>query len=80
MLTFSISVVSCGSLSTPSNGAKLGSGVTYGSVVTFRCNSGYDIEGSDSRTCQADGSWNGNNTLCRGKKCILIVISQKTRE
>ena len=28
------------------------------------CNTGYELTGSDSRTCQSDGSWNGTETMC----------------
>jgi len=29
----------------------------------FTCNTGYNLTGSDSRTCQSDGSWSGSGTV-----------------
>ena len=63
--------VQCPSLNAPSNGAKSGSGVTYLSVLTFSCNTGYTLGGSNNRTCQADGSWSGNTTSCTSKDTSL---------
>ena len=63
--------VECPVLSSPSNGTKSGSEVTHLSVVTFSCNTGYTLGGSDSRTCRADGSWSGNTTSCTSKNTSL---------
>lgn len=30
---------------------------TYGSTATFSCNTGYDLNGTATVTCQADGTW-----------------------
>ena len=41
-------------------------GVGYeGDTCSFTCNTGYEITGSDTRTCQSDGSWSGNDDVCR---------------
>ena len=41
-------------------------GVGYeGDTCSFTCNTGYDLTGSDTRTCQSDGSWSGNDVVCR---------------
>ena len=63
-------VVSCPSLSNPSNGViscSLGDdGVpSYEDTCNFTCNTGYELTGSDTRTCQGDGSWNNSDTTCR---------------
>ena len=40
----------------------------YEDTCSFTCNTGYELTGSDTRTCQSDGSWSGNETMCvRGK-------------
>ena len=40
-------------------------GVGYeGDTCSFTCNTGYQLTGSDTRTCQSDGSWNGTETMC----------------
>jgi len=49
-------------------------GVGYeGDTCSFTCNTGYELTGSDTRTCQSDGSWSGTETMCsRGmlKFCV----------
>ena len=36
-----------------------------GDTCSFTCNTGYGLTGSDTRTCQSDGSWSGSETMCR---------------
>ena len=60
----------CSSLTDPSNGminCSLGDdGVSsYEDTCSFTCNTGYELAGSDTRTCQSDGSWSGNTAICR---------------
>ena len=41
-------------------------GVGYeGDNCSFTCNTGYELTGSDTRTCQSNGSWNGSDDVCR---------------
>ena len=43
-----------------------GVGVHYkGDTCSFTCNTGYELTGSDTRTCQSNGSWSGTDDLCR---------------
>ena len=35
-----------------------------GDTCSFTCNTGYELTGSDTRTCQSDGYWSGNNATC----------------
>ena len=35
-----------------------------GDTCSFTCNTGYELTGSDTRTCQSDGSWSGTDELC----------------
>ena len=73
-------IVSCPSLSEPNNGminCSLGDdGVSfYEDSCSFTCNTGYELFGSESRTCQSDGSWSGNTTMCnRGKYNFLLLM------
>jgi len=32
---------------------------------TYACNTGYELTGSDTRTCQTSGSWTGTDDVCR---------------
>ena len=38
---------------------------SYEDTCSFTCNTGYEVTGSDTRTCQSDGSWSGSNDVCR---------------
>ena len=38
---------------------------SYEGICSFTCNTGYELTGSDTRTCQSDGNWSGNATVCR---------------
>ena len=63
-------VVSCVSLTDPDNGViscSLGDdGVpSYEDTCSFTCNTGYELTGSDTRTCQSDGNWSGSDDVCR---------------
>ena len=60
-----ILLVTCPSLSI-SNGmidCSLGDDA-YGDTCSFTCDSGYELTGSDARTCQSDGSWSGIVAMC----------------
>ena len=66
----------CDDLSTPSNGEITScssgrEGVGYeGDTCSFTCNTGYVLTGSDTRTCQSDGSWSGSDVMCQtGTTC-----------
>jgi len=36
-----------------------------GDNCTYICNTGYELTGSDTRTCQSNGSWSGSDDVCR---------------
>ena len=62
--------VPCSSLTDPNNGmidCSLGDdGVSsYEDTCSFTCNVGYELTGSDTRTCQSDGNWSGSDDVCR---------------
>ena len=43
------------------------SDLNYGSVTTFKCDTGFEQNGSKTRHCQANGEWNGTRTVCSSK-------------
>ena len=64
---FLITAIDCGDPGTPSNGQHSLSNTTYNSVVTYTCDAGYTLQGSNSRTCQSSGQWNGSVPQCTCK-------------
>ena len=73
-------IVPCSNLTQPTNGVincSLGDdGVpSYEDTCSFTCNTGYDLTGSISRTCQINGTWNGIETNCsRGIYVLWICV------
>ena len=63
--------IQCDNLSTPANGEITScssgrKGVGYeGDTCSFTCNTGYELTGSDTRTCQSNGSWSDSDDVCR---------------
>ena len=74
-----ILLVTCPSLSDPSNGmisCSLGDdGVPfYEDTCSFTCDTGYELTGSDTRSCQSDGSWSGPQVSCVLMKCPISSL------
>ncbi|XP_053408490.1 sushi, von Willebrand factor type A, EGF and pentraxin domain-containing protein 1-like isoform X2 [Mercenaria mercenaria] len=44
-------------------------GTTFGSIVIFSCNIGFDLEGESSASCLANSSWNVSSPNCKIKDC-----------
>ena len=61
------SAVDCGDPGTPTNGQRSLSSTTYNSVVTYTCDVGYTLQGSNSKKCLYTGQWKGSVPLCIGK-------------
>ena len=60
-------VVDCGSLTAPANGqVDLTSGTTFGLNATYSCNTGYNLVGVSTRTCEATGVWPNSAPTCQG--------------
>jgi len=58
---------SCGNPGVPDNGEKNSSSYKYDNVVSFSCNVGYNMQGSQVRTCQTNGEWTGTQPTCLSK-------------
>ena len=73
--------VRCPPLTIPDNGiidCSLGDdGIpSYEDTCSFTCNTGYELTGSDTRTCQSVGSWSGSDDVCRrGKNSCIIYVA-----
>ena len=62
-------LVNCPLLNNPENGiincALRDDGVpSYEDTCSFTCDTGYELAGSGTRTCQHDESWSGTDALC----------------
>ena len=78
MMMCFILLVSCPSLDSPSNGMINCSleddpVPSYEDTCNFTCNTGYELTGSETRTCQSDGSWSGSIAMCRIGEWFLVV-------
>ena len=48
---------------------------SYEDTCSFTCNTGYELTGSDAKTCQSDGSWSGSDTLCTGNYFVCTCYN-----
>ncbi len=64
-LWFLYTAVDCNGLPNPTNGAvDTSSGTTFMMTATYTCNTGYNIAGSDTRTCEATALWTPEAPTC----------------
>lgn len=66
---FTFKVVNCGFPPRPKNGTFIGNETTFRSELEFRCDEGFELQGSAKRMCTTDKSWTGKEVTCNGK-CI----------
>jgi hypothetical protein len=78
VFTFSISLVTCHALSKPLNGGQIAltDDNNYNSTATFKCSTGFNLNGSLSLTCRGDhssanGNWTGSEPTCSQSKSQL---------
>jgi len=71
-----IFVTDCGLLAPPASGSvNLVNGTKYGAVATFSCTLGYDIFGSRSVACTAEGRWLPVSPTCKMTGDLQIVFT-----
>ena len=62
-----LTAVDCGNLTDPANGSvNHTAGTSLGQTATYSCNTGYNLVGDSTRTCQATGNWSGSAPTCQG--------------
>ena len=54
---------------TPSNGQRIGDTFNYNSVLSYTCNTGYNLTGESSITCLSDGTWSTMIPSCIPVNC-----------
>ena len=70
-----LTVVDCGNLTNPTNGqVNHTAGTTFGQTATYSCDTGYTLEGDNSRICQADGMWSGSEPTCISESSMTVCI------
>lgn len=74
--------VDCGAIDVPINGSLKGSKTIFPNSVQFACDSGFVLRGSNVRTCQANGTWDGIETHCDGKLSdqrywVILVVDEQ---
>ena len=52
--------------------------LSYEDSCSFTCDPGYGLIGSNTRTCQSDGSWSGIVTSCPPLNCSSQIINNPT--
>ena len=57
----------CGDLDAPASGDVDQPENSVGTVSTYTCDSGYTLNGEDTRICQDNGKWSGEEPVCRGR-------------
>ncbi|XP_028973250.2 sushi, von Willebrand factor type A, EGF and pentraxin domain-containing protein 1 isoform X3 [Esox lucius] len=67
--------VSCGDLDYIPNASIHGDSFVYLGQLRYECSSGFVLKGGDTRTCQADGKWDGENPQCEPVSCGSPVVS-----
>ena len=59
----------------PKNGSMIGGLTTFPNEVTFSCDEGFIMRGTEKRKCQVDGTWSGNVTSCVGMSTAQYFVS-----
>ena len=68
---FLLTVVDCGTLTNPVNGqVSHTAGTRFEQTATYSCDTGFNLVGDSTRTCQATRVWSGSAPTCKG---MLLV-------
>ena len=73
----SLTAVDYGDLTDPANGqVDHTAGTSLGQTGIYSCNTGYNLVGDDTRTCQATGNWSGSAPTCQGVLLLSYITYQ----
>ncbi|XP_013393617.1 sushi, von Willebrand factor type A, EGF and pentraxin domain-containing protein 1 [Lingula anatina] len=65
--------ITCPSPVDPAHGSVLGTDFTYNSAVSFMCDPGFQINGTDRLVCQKDG-WDSEPPTCEAISCRTLPV------
>ena len=58
----------CAELADPANGrVDTSNGTLIDALAVYSCNTGFQLSGNRTRTCDREGMWTGSEPECRGK-------------
>ena len=67
-INFLLKGLPCKTIKAPPNGHMTCSGLVTNETCLFSCNDGYDLQGSERRTCLNSAEWDGDETFCKGEQ------------
>ena len=68
-------IIVCESPSTvTSNGRMIGSDYSFGAIIRYECDAGYNLVGSETRSCMANAEWDGPIPLCEVVHCPRPIL------
>ena len=63
----------CATLTNPANGqVSHNAGTTFGQIATYSCNTGYNLVGGSTRSCQATGAWSRSAPTCQRMSLLMF--------
>jgi CUB/sushi domain-containing protein len=65
--------IMCPTLPDPLNGNVLWTDLSVNSLATYTCNGGFELIGSEIRTCLSDGAWNKEEPVCTAIMCPTLL-------
>lgn len=71
-----VTEVDCGPLEAPLNGTIFLPSTGFEAMATYACDDGFMLVGPETRTCQLDGEWSGEDPMCvlEGKWYVLVLV------
>ena len=63
-------LVRCAPPESVPHGTYMPTGSTYGSILRYACNRGYELDGDADHMCQANRTWSGDVPTCRRVRCV----------
>ena len=71
VLCYYISAVMCPPLLRQLSGIVLWTDLSVNSTATYTCNGGFELIGSEVRTCLSNGVWSSDEPVCTGNSIQL---------